>query len=211
MASAALLVGPWRECFELAWEAFRAGTIPVGAVVADESGAIVARGRNHIFDEEAPAGQLANTFIAHAELNALAGLPPRPSQDGRAAYGRHALYTTLEPCALCVGAAVMVMVGEVRYASSDHYGGGTAFRLENPHTTRQPLVMHGPLEGLLGELGELFHVAHFLWRKPDSYVIAAHRERNTGLVELAARLDLMAAATAGASLDDAIELVGAAR
>ncbi len=69
------LEGAWRESFELAWEAFRVGTIPVGAVVADASGEIVARGRNRIFEEEAPPGQLAGTYLAHAELNALAGLP----------------------------------------------------------------------------------------------------------------------------------------
>src|SRR5918999_2641932 len=139
MASAALLVGPWRECFELAWEAFRAGTIPVGAVVADESGEIVARGRNHIFEETAPPGQLAGTYLAHAELNALAGLPLVPPRDGRGPFEEHTLYTTLEPCALCVGAALMIMVGEIRYASTDHYGGGRELRLDNPHTARKPL------------------------------------------------------------------------
>jgi tRNA(adenine34) deaminase len=201
----------WHECFELAWEAFRAGTIPVGAVVADSSGAIVARGRNRIFDQSAPAGQLAGSYIAHAELNALAGLPAVPSRDGHGPYAGHTLYTTLEPCALCVGAALMVMIGEVRFASRDHYGGSAGFSLENPHTARLPLALHGPLDGLLGDLGELLHVAHFLWRKPESHVVAAHWERNTGLVELAERIDLTAAARAGASFDDAMQLVASAR
>jgi tRNA(adenine34) deaminase len=92
------LEGPWRECFELAWEAFGAGTIPVGAVVVDASGATVARGRNRIFEATAPAGQLAGTYIAHAELNALAELPALPTRDGQGPYSRHTLYTTLEPC-----------------------------------------------------------------------------------------------------------------
>src|SRR4051812_29795 len=34
---------PWRECFRLAWAAYRAGTVPVGAVVVrDADAAIVA-------------------------------------------------------------------------------------------------------------------------------------------------------------------------
>lgn len=206
-----VLTGPWRECFELAWEAFRAGTIPVGAVVVDDADAVVSRGRNRIFDESAPAGQIAGTYIAHAELNALAGLPAVEGHDGLTPYEDHTLYTTLEPCALCVGAALMVVVGRIRYASADHYGGGAAFRVENPHTLRRPLVLEGPLEGAPGELGELLHVAHFLWRKPEGVVVASHRERNSALVELAELVDLMAAAQAGASLDDAIGLVARAR
>jgi tRNA(adenine34) deaminase len=205
------LEGPWRECFELAWEAFRAGTIPVGAVVADASGDIVARGRNRIFDETAPAGQLAGSYIAHAELNALAGLPLVRARDGRGPFDEHVLYTTLEPCALCMGAALMVMVGEIRFASLDRYGGGKELRLENPHTARLPLVLSGPLDGLLGELGELLHLAHFVWRRPDGHVLTVYREHHAALVELAETLDLMAAAQAGASLDDALGLVEHAR
>ena len=206
-----VLDGPWRECFELAWEAFCAGTIPVGAVVVDEADVVVARGRNRIFEETAPAGQLAGSYIAHAELNALAGLPLVGARHGRGPYDEHVLYTTLEPCALCMGAALMMMVGEIRFASLDRYGGGKELRLENPHTARLPLVLSDPLDGLLGELGELLHLAHFVWRRPDGHVLAVYREHKAALVELAERLDLKSAADAGASLDEAIELVEHAR
>ena len=205
------LEGAWRESFELAWEAFRARTIPVGAVVVNGSGTIVARGRNRVFEEHPPRGQLAGTYLAHAELNALAGLPLHKTRDGRGPFDDHILYTTLEPCALCMGAALMTMVGEVRFASADHYGGGRGFRLENPHTARLPLVLTGPLEGLLGDFGTILHVAFFLWRRPDGPVVASHREQSTDLVELAEAIDLMAAAEAGASLEDALALVGSLR
>jgi tRNA(Arg) A34 adenosine deaminase TadA len=191
----------WRASFELAWDAFRAGSIPVGAVVVDAAGDVVAEGRNRIFESEAPRGQLAGSFLAHAELNALAYLDPVRR------YGEHALYTTLEPCALCVGAAIMVMIGRVSYASNDVYGGGSQLRLENPHTVRQPLLVEGPLDGIVGDLGELLHVGHFLWRKPDSIVVEVHRTRNPRIVESAERVDLMAAAQEGATLDDAIASV----
>src|SRR5205823_5355576 len=49
----ARLDGPWREAFRLAWEAFGAGTIPIGAVVVDEKGTVVARGRNRVFETAA--------------------------------------------------------------------------------------------------------------------------------------------------------------
>ncbi|MEX2554679.1 MAG: hypothetical protein WEB06_03500 [Actinomycetota bacterium] len=79
--------------------------------------------------------------------------------------------------------------------------------MENPHTARQPLAVEGPLEGIAGDLGELLHVAHFLWRKPDSIVVEVHRERSPRIVELAERADLMAASRNGATLDDAIALI----
>jgi hypothetical protein len=68
------LDAPWREVLLLGWEAYDAGTIPVGAVVVDETGAIVSRGRNRIFDEQ-HEGQLAGSRLADAEVNALIGLP----------------------------------------------------------------------------------------------------------------------------------------
>ena len=106
---------PWRDALELAWEAFQAGTIPVGAVVVDIDGDVIARGRNRIFDAAAPPGQLAGTRIAHAEINALAQLPP-------SAYESHVLYTTLEPCLVCFGAAVFSTIGTIRFAAADAAG-----------------------------------------------------------------------------------------
>ena len=32
------LSGPWQACVELAWEAYRAGSLPIGAVVAARHG-----------------------------------------------------------------------------------------------------------------------------------------------------------------------------
>jgi tRNA(adenine34) deaminase len=62
---------PWPHVFELMWEAYVVGTVPVGAVVAAGDGSIVAHGRNRIFDRP-HSGQLARTRLAHAEINAFA-------------------------------------------------------------------------------------------------------------------------------------------
>jgi tRNA(adenine34) deaminase len=87
------LAPPWGEVFELMWGAYGAGTIPVGAVVVDAGGAVVARGRNRIYDDAA-SGQLGRTRLGHAEVNALAQLRP-PST-----FERFTLYSALEPCHL---------------------------------------------------------------------------------------------------------------
>ena len=51
MVERAEFPAPWPEVFSLMWEAYLAGTIPVGAVVVDPAGEVVCRGRNRIFDD----------------------------------------------------------------------------------------------------------------------------------------------------------------
>jgi tRNA(Arg) A34 adenosine deaminase TadA len=108
----------WRLPFELAWEAFRAGSRPIGAAILDGDGQVVATGRNRSQESTAPPGQLVGTAIAHAEINALAQLPA-----GRR-YENHRLYTTLEPCLLCSSALIHAHVRHVVYAASDAYWTG---------------------------------------------------------------------------------------
>ena len=95
---------PWPEVFSLMWEAYVAGTIPVGAVVVDEERQVVSRGRNRIFDDS-PGGHLSRSRLAHAELNAIASLTSDRTYEG------FTLYTTLEPCHLCLSAALSVQIG----------------------------------------------------------------------------------------------------
>ena len=49
---------PWRACVELAWEAYRAGSLPIGAVVADAQGNVLSRGRNRIYERSGEDGNL---------------------------------------------------------------------------------------------------------------------------------------------------------
>ena len=182
MSSWANLDSPWRATFDLMWESFAAGSIPVGAVLADEVGAVVATARNRIFEPHAPRPQLAGTRIAHAELNALAGL----SSDRT--YENLTLYTALEPCPLCVGAAYAVRIGHVRYAAADPYGGAVSALAPTRDMRAHPVDIEGPLPAPFGLLPELLHVAHFLWRRPDGDVVAAYREHRPDLVERAERI-----------------------
>lgn len=71
----------WRGAFRQAWAAYVAGTIPVGAVVVDPCGVIAAEARNRIFDAGAPPrSQLAGSWLAHAELNAIAQIDAERSR-----------------------------------------------------------------------------------------------------------------------------------
>ena len=73
MAESDYLQAPWPEVFSLMWEAYVAGSVPVGAVVADETGKVVSSGRNRIFDDK-PNEHLSRSRLAHAELNAMVEL-----------------------------------------------------------------------------------------------------------------------------------------
>jgi len=189
------LDSPWREVLLLGWEAYDAGTIPVGAVVVDEEGAVVARGRNRIFD--APLnGELAGSRLAHAEINALIGL------DAGRHYFDWTLYSLLEPCPLCLGAAQAVRIGTVRYAASDEWGGAARWMPSTEDYAWHPVVVEGPLDHDLARFGELLNVAHFLWRVPDSNVATFYRRERPDLVAAAATLPKP---RSGASLESMLQ------
>jgi tRNA(adenine34) deaminase len=112
------LSAPWQAAFSEAWQAMIAGSLPIGACVArgDE---IVARGRNRIADAYSVDEYISGTKVSHAELNAIVQLPQSmPTHD-------LTLYTTLEPCPLCVGALVMANIKTLAFAGGDAWAGST--------------------------------------------------------------------------------------
>jgi tRNA(Arg) A34 adenosine deaminase TadA len=149
---------PWRASLELAWEAYRAGTVPVGAVVAGVDGRVVARGRNRIFD--APGTGLAGSRLAHAEVDALAQLP------ATARYRDHVLYSTLEPCLLCAAATLHSTVGRIEYAVGDPFGGGCSGGIDTGHWRRSAPEIAPPLGGWPGRLSAALQSA-FWQALPD--------------------------------------------
>ena len=84
-----------REALALAREAYEAGEVPVGCVIADAGGAIIGRGSNR--------RQELGDATAHAEIEAIRG--------ACAALGDWrlegcTLFVTLEPCPMCTGAII---------------------------------------------------------------------------------------------------------
>lgn len=161
---------PWQAALGLAWEAMVANTTPVGCVVLDAKGQIATRGRGRRYVRDAASGQLSYSHLAHAELNALAQLPPTRR------YEDYVVLTTLEPCLLCVGAAVMATIGRVEYAGADPYGGAAHLQVKNAHTARLMPPVNGPSEGAFGVIGALLHYAFYAERNPAGAVVGAYRE-----------------------------------
>ncbi|MCY3631249.1 MAG: nucleoside deaminase [bacterium] len=112
-----------RQLMDLALaEARRAaerGEVPIGAVVAIDGEVVAARHNERLS---------TNDPTAHAEILAL--------RDAAAARGTSrldgaVLVTTLEPCPMCAGAAVMARVARVVFAAEDPKAGacGTLYNL----------------------------------------------------------------------------------
>jgi len=192
------LPDPWPEVFLLMWEAYAAGTIPVGAVITDQTGAVVSRGRNRIFNDES-SEQLGRSRLAHAEINALLQLSSQHT------YETYTLYSALEPCHLCLSAAISTRVGSLEYASSDSYGGAIGKLLPSRDHEAHPLNVSGPLEGPAGRLPEMLLVAHMLWRVPKGDVAGFYRRTNPDLVVEAKSLPNP---DSDATLDDLFAMLG---
>jgi tRNA(adenine34) deaminase len=95
----------------LAHEAREAGNLPIGAVIVLD-GAVVAEGKNAIWSPVLAPNR-------HAEIEALEAVPPGL----RARAGEMTLYTTLEPCLMCLGAILVYHVGRVVFGAYDPRGG----------------------------------------------------------------------------------------
>jgi len=97
-----------RLALQQAQEAFDAGEVPVGCVIADREGQIIGRGRNR--REE------THRADAHAEIEAIG--------EACAALGTWhledcTLYVTLEPCPMCTGAIINARIGTVVYGAKE--------------------------------------------------------------------------------------------
>ncbi len=95
------------------------GDVPVGAVVVDPSGEVVASEHNRREELSDPT--------AHAELLAIREAARR-LRDWRLT--GHTLYVTLEPCPMCAGALVWSRVDRIVYGAADPKA-GAAWSLYN--------------------------------------------------------------------------------
>ena len=91
------------------------GEVPVGAVIVDPAGRIVAQAGNRTRELHDPT--------AHAEILAIRAACAA-ARDER--LPGHALYVTLEPCAMCATAISAARIARLYYGASDPKSGGVA-------------------------------------------------------------------------------------
>jgi tRNA(adenine34) deaminase len=128
---------------DLAREAENSGEVPVGAIVVFED-RVIGRGRNAPIERNDPT--------AHAEILAI--------REASAAIGNYRLegatiYSTIEPCVMCAGAAVTARVRRLVFGARDLRFGGvrSKFQLADSDLLNHRLIVE---EGILGaECAEL--------------------------------------------------------
>jgi tRNA(adenine34) deaminase len=97
-----------KMALEQAFQAQEIDEVPVGAVLVDASGRLLAAAHNETITRCDPT--------AHAEILVLRGAAERI---GNYRLLASAIYVTVEPCVMCMGAIIHARVGRVVYGAPD--------------------------------------------------------------------------------------------
>ena len=126
------------RAFEMAQEAAADGEVPVGAVVVDAAGEIVAVAGNRVEGDRDPT--------AHAEMLVLRAAAARL---GTKRLADCDLYVTLEPCPMCAAAIALAQIRRLYFGAADPKSGGVE---HGPRIFEQPTCHHRP--EVYGGIGE---------------------------------------------------------
>ena len=111
------------------------GEVPIGAVIVDPAGRIVAADGNRTRELADPS--------AHAEMLAIRAAC---AAGGSERLGGHVLWVTLEPCAMCAAAIAAARVERLIYGAADPKSGGVAHGarvFDHPQSHNAPEVVAG--------------------------------------------------------------------
>ncbi|MBI4899063.1 MAG: nucleoside deaminase [Actinobacteria bacterium] len=142
-----------REAIDIARTASPAGDVPIGAVLLDADGTLVAAAANEREQSHDPT--------AHAEVLVLRR---RAAELGSWHLEGHTLVVTLEPCTMCAGASVLARVDRVVFGAYDPKAGAVASLWD---VVRDPRLNHRPqvVGGILAEeCGALLKDYFLQWR-----------------------------------------------
>ena len=125
---------------------------PIGAIVVSD-GNILTRGRNRIYEKITRRDHIRGDELAHAEVEALLHLD-LSSVDPHSCI----LFTTTEPCPMCMGTIYMSGVRTLHFASRDPWAGSTNLLGKTWYLSKKPIKVFPPENQLL----ELIIMAMFI-------------------------------------------------
>jgi len=127
-----------QRAFEEAQQAFSLGEVPVGAVLIDAEGRILAQDGNRTVSTADPT--------AHAEIRVLRRAA---RMLGNYRLLNTTLYVTIEPCVMCMGALIHARVRQIVYGAPDPRWGacGSLYDFSvDGRFNHHPAVLGGVLE-----------------------------------------------------------------
>ena len=116
------------RALQLAQEAGAAGEVPVGAVILDETGAVIGAGRN--------LREATTDPTAHAEIIAM-----REAARVRGSWNLEGcpLVVTLEPCLMCAGALLQAHISRLVFGAWDDKAGAAGSLYDVVRDRRLPV------------------------------------------------------------------------
>lgn len=124
--------------------AVESGDVPVGAIVLDDNGEVIATGVNQ--------RELTSNPVAHAEIVAI---QRAASAIGNWRLDNCTLVVTLEPCAMCAGAIAQSRISKLVFGAWDEKAGAVGSQwdlLRDPRQLNKVEVISGVLESQCAEL-----------------------------------------------------------
>ena len=169
----------WQLAIDQAWDSWTAGSAGVGAVLVDQAGAVVAKGRNRTTEHS--RSHLSGTIMAHAEMDVLSQVPFGTRITG-------SLYTTFEPCLMCAATVAFYRVPEIHYAAADPLFDGL-----HDWFSGYPFIADRRPERIRlgGPIGAFCHVLHLAWlvaHPAPHEVVDAHRRLSPSTLECASNI-----------------------
>ena len=135
------------QALEEAGRSLRAGEVPIGSVVVSRD-RVVGRGRNRTEEKNQP--------FEHAEMEAM-----REAVEslGSKSLEQCILYSTVEPCVMCVGAALLARIPRIVFGAREPRTGAceSIFSIPNdPALERRMVVTGGVREDRARDLMQAF-------------------------------------------------------
>jgi len=129
------------------------GEVPVGAVLVDPSGRVVAAAGNRTREDSDPT--------AHAEIAVIRAACAAAGSERLPGYD---LYVTLEPCAMCAAAIAAARIRRLYYGAADPKSGGVA---HGARVFTHPQAHHAPeiYDGIAAEEAEALLKSFFAARR----------------------------------------------
>ena len=172
------LCEPWKTVFEEAWIAFKKNSVPTGAAVYDSKGNLLAKDHNRRNEAD-----VLNRNISHSDVNVLSRLDLRNNADP----SEMTLYSSMEPCHMCLGMIYMTGIKKIRSAAADLHLGMAHLLYEDAFLRSRKIDYKS-----IGGDAELFQLViqsyYEIKHRKDSSILECYRRTNNTAVEIAEKL-----------------------